>query len=451
MNDLYTIVLAAGKGTRMHSKRPKVLQTLAGKPLLSHVLESCARLSSQVFVVYGFEGDALQEAYKDAPLRWVHQSAQLGTGHAVLQVLPHLPKTGKSLILYGDVPLICPRTLKQMASIDAPLVILTAKKSDPFGLGRIVRKEGKVVGITEEKDACDKVRAIKEINSGIYCVDNALLHRYLPAISNQNAQSEYYLTDLVDLAAKDGLDIQTQEPMHLFEIEGVNDRHQLSRLERTYQRHLVDTLARDGVQFLDPMRCDIRGRLVCGVDVVIDVGAVFLGEVVLGDGVHIGAGCVICDSQIEAHSHIAPYSVITGARLGKGVQIGPFAHLRNKSHIQDGAKIGNFVETKNTQIGQNSKANHLSYLGDCQIGAGVNVGAGVITCNYDGAHKHTTWIEDGAFIGSNSALIAPIRIGTQATIGAGSTLTKDAKAQTLTLTRADTIEHTDYTRPKKED
>jgi bifunctional UDP-N-acetylglucosamine pyrophosphorylase/glucosamine-1-phosphate N-acetyltransferase len=452
MTQLTTLILAAGKGTRMKSTKPKVLQTLAGKPLLQHVLNTANQLSSEKnIVVYGFGGDQVKTAFTGVEIRWVEQAEQLGTGHAVKVALSELPHDGKSLILYGDVPLIQQSTLEKLiAANTSGMAMLTLTVDNPFGLGRIVRdRNGKVLAIVEQKDATDEQKAICEINSGIYAVDNALLHKYLPKLENNNAQGEYYLTDIVKMAVADGIDIATIQPDFDFEIEGVNDRGQLANLERIYQSHLVENLQVHGVQFADPSRVDIRGTLTCGQDVFIDVNVVFEGAVTLGDSVYIEAGCVIRDSQIGNASHIKPYCVIDQSQIGAGVDIGPFAHLRPATVLSDNAKVGNFVETKKSTIGKGSKVNHLTYIGDAQIGDNVNVGAGTITCNYDGVNKFKTVIEDNAFIGSNSSLVAPVTIGKGATIGAGSVITKAAPEEKLTVTRAKQTTIDSWQRPVK--
>lgn len=452
MTQLTTLILAAGKGTRMKSTKPKVLQTLAGKPLLQHVLNTANQLSSEKnIVVYGFGGDQVKTAFTGVEIHWVEQAEQLGTGHAVKVALSELPHDGKSLILYGDVPLIQQSTLEKLiAANTSGMAMLTLTVDNPFGLGRIVRdRNGKVLAIVEQKDATDEQKAICEINSGIYAVDNALLHKYLPKLENNNAQGEYYLTDIVKMAVADGIDIATIQPDFDFEIEGVNDRGQLANLERIYQSHLVENLQVHGVQFADPSRVDIRGTLTCGQDVFIDINVVFEGDVTLGDSVYIEAGCVIRDSQIGNASHIKPYCVIDQSQIGAGVDIGPFAHLRPATVLSDNAKVGNFVETKKSTIGKGSKVNHLTYIGDAQIGDNVNVGAGTITCNYDGVNKFKTVIEDNAFIGSNSSLVAPVTIGKGATIGAGSVITKAAPEEKLTVTRAKQTTIDSWQRPVK--
>ncbi|WP_049236943.1 bifunctional UDP-N-acetylglucosamine diphosphorylase/glucosamine-1-phosphate N-acetyltransferase GlmU [Moraxella canis] len=448
---LHTIILAAGKGTRMKSSRPKVLQTLAGKALVQHVLDTCTQIQADgTILIYGFGGEMVKEALSAYPITFAEQTQQLGTGHAVKMAIPHLPKEGKSLILYGDVPLTQADTLQNLVKANTGgISMLTLNVEHPFGLGRIVRDQGKVVAIVEEKDADAQQKLITEINSGIYCVDNALLHKYLPMLTNDNAQGEYYLTDIVKLAVKDGIKIATIEPEFGFEIEGVNDRIQLANLERAFQSHQVYQLQLAGVQFADPSRVDIRGTLTCDQDVFIDINTVFVGDVHLGEGVRIDAGNVITNSRIGNQTHIKAHCVIDDSMIGQHVAIGPFAHLRPKTVLADDVKIGNFVETKKTTVGVGSKINHLSYAGDSVIGQDVNVGAGVITCNYDGVNKFTTTIGDRAFIGSNSSLVAPVTIGSDATIGAGSVITKDAQENALTLARAKQATITGWSRPTK--
>lgn len=453
---LSLIILAAGKGTRMKSAKPKVLQTLAGKPLLAHVLQTSQTLQPQnTFIVYGFEGEQVkqdvQNRFTDLTIHWSEQSEQLGTGHAVLMTLSDLPKTGNSLILYGDVPLTQAATLQKLTEKNPTgISILTMTVEDPTGLGRIKRnQDGQITAIVEQKDANPEELAIHEINSGIYCIDNQILHKYIPKIQNNNAQNEYYLTDLIKLAVADGIEIDSIQPQFSFEIAGVNDRTQLADLERTYQAHQVKILQDQGVQFADPMRVDIRGDLKVGKDVFIDTNVIFEGDCTLGDNVYIESGCIITDSQIGNATHLKPYCVITNSKIGAGVDVGPFAHLRPQTELGDRSKIGNFVETKKAKIGTASKVNHLSYIGDANLGENVNIGAGTITCNYNGAQKHLTQIEDNAFIGSNTSLIAPVKIGKGATIGAGSTITKDVNDNALALTRAEQTQKDNWQRPNK--
>ena len=449
---LTTIILAAGKGTRMQSAKPKVLQTLADKPLLSHVLDTCQSVNvDKTIVVYGFGGDQVQQAMTNYELTWVEQAEQLGTGHAVKVTLPELPTEGKSLILYGDVPLVSAKTLTRLKQANVEgMSMLTLTVDNPFGLGRIKRDDnGNITAIVEQKDASEEEQAICEINSGIYCVDNALLHKYLPNLSNDNAQQEYYLTDIVKMAVADGIAIAAIEPDYEFEIEGVNNRQQLASLERSWQAKLVEDLQVQGVQFADPNRVDIRGEVTVGQDVFIDINVVLKGKVNLGSNVTIEAGCIIKDTRIGNNVHVKPYCVFDEAEVGDEASIGPFAHLRPKTVLANKTRLGNFVEIKKSYIGEGSKVNHLSYVGDAKIGAGVNFGAGAITCNYDGINKHETVVGDNAFIGTNASLVAPVTIGHTATIGAGSVITKNVEDKALALGRGRQVQKDNYQRPEK--
>lgn len=449
---LTTIILAAGKGTRMQSAKPKVLQTLADKPLLAHVLDTCQSVNvDKTIVVYGFGGDQVQQAMQDYDLTWVEQTEQLGTGHAVKVTLPELPTEGKSLILYGDVPLVSAKTLTRLKEANVEgMSMLTLTVNNPFGLGRIKRDEqGNIVAIVEQKDASEEEQAIREINSGIYCVDNALLHKYLPNLSNDNAQQEYYLTDIVKMAVADGIAITAIEPDYEFEIEGVNNRQQLASLERSWQAKLVEDLQIQGVQFADPNRVDIRGEVTVGQDVFIDINVALKGKVSLGNNVTIEAGCIIKDTSIADKVHVKPYCVFDEAQVGEEATIGPFAHLRPQSVLAKKTRLGNFVEIKKSHIGEGSKVNHLSYVGDAQLGAGVNFGAGAITCNYDGVNKHQTIVGDNAFIGTNACLVAPVNVGNTATIGAGSVITKNVEDKALAIGRGRQVQKDNYQRPVK--
>ena len=453
---LSVIILAAGKGTRMQSAKPKVLQTLAGKPLLGHVLTTCHDLAvDKTIVVHGFGGEQVQEHinahYGHLPIDWVAQTEQLGTGHAVKVTLSELPTDGQSLILYGDVPLVSAETLDNLQRANSEgMSMLTLTVDNPFGLGRIKRDDtGRIVAIVEQKDASEEERAIQEINSGIYCVDNALLHKYLPKLSNDNAQEEYYLTDIVKMAVADGIVIAAIEPKDDFEIEGVNNRQQLACLERTWQGKMIHDLQVAGVQFADPARVDIRGSVTAGQDVFVDANVIFEGDCVLGDNVYIEAGCVIKHTSIGNACHLKPYCVIDHAHIEAGVTIGPFVNLRPDTHLAKNSRIGNFVEIKKSSIGEGSKVNHLSYIGDASVGANVNVGAGVITCNYDGVNKSVTQIKDNAFIGSNASLVAPVTIGQTATVAAGSVITKDVDDHALAFGRARQVDKANYQRPSK--
>lgn len=450
--DLNVVILAAGKGTRMRSSLPKVMQPLAGKPLLAHVLHAARELGSErPVVVYGHGADAVQTAFSGEAIDWVLQAEQKGTGHAVQVALPVLPPQGRTLILYGDVPLISVTTLQHLidaASADS-LALLTVTLSDPNGYGRIVRENGEVVRIVEQKDASAEELAITEVNTGILCVSNDKLHDWLPQLRNSNAQGEYYLTDLIGMAAASGIRINAVHPDTRWEVEGVNDKLQLATLERVWQRAQADQLMRAGVTVLDPARLDIRGHLAHGQDVTLDVGVIIVGHVVLGDGVRVGAGCILKDCSIGAGTEIRPYSLIDEASVGANAVIGPYARLRPGTELDDEVHIGNFVEVKKTRMGVGSKANHLAYLGDAVIGRHVNIGAGTITCNYDGVNKHTTEIGDDAFIGTNNSLVAPVSIGAGATTGAGSTISKAVPDGQLAVGRALQKTIAGWQRPEK--
>ncbi|WP_343597859.1 bifunctional UDP-N-acetylglucosamine diphosphorylase/glucosamine-1-phosphate N-acetyltransferase GlmU [Acinetobacter sp.] len=446
------IILAAGKGTRMRSQLPKVLQPLAGQPLLGHVIHTAKQLQAKnIITIFGHGGDLVQQAFKNEQIEWVEQAEQLGTGHAVQMTLPVLPQHGTSLILYGDVPLVHQETLEKLlhATAQTGIGMITLNVTDPTGYGRIVRENGKIQAIVEHKDATDAQRQIQEINTGIYCVSNAKLHKWLPRLSNNNAQGEYYLTDIVAMAVADGLEIASIHPELAFEVEGVNDRIQLAALEREYQAQQALELMRQGVTFSDPKRFDLRGSLKVGQDVRIDINVIIEGDCELGNNVEIGAGCILKNTKIAAGTKVQPYSIFDSAVVGENTQIGPFARLRPGAKLANDVHIGNFVEVKNSSIGLGSKANHFTYLGDAEVGAGSNIGAGTITCNYDGVNKHKTIIGDAAFIGSNSSLVAPIQIGNGATVGAGSVITRDVPENTLAFERAQQIEKANYQRPQK--
>ncbi len=450
---LNVVILAAGKGTRMKSDLPKVLHPLAGRPLLGHVLAAADTLSPEkICVVYGHGGEALPKAIARDELAWAMQEPQLGTGHAVQQALPHLDPEAICLILYGDVPLTRPETLQQLPLIarEGAIALLTVRLANPAGYGRIVRNaRGQVERIVEHKDATPEELAIDEVNTGILCLPVAKLAGWLARLGNDNAQGEYYLTDVIGMAAAEGEKVIPCHPAAEWEVLGVNSRQQLAELERMHQHNVAEALMLQGVTLIDPARIDVRGSLECGRDVLIDVNCVFEGQVSLGDGVKIGANCVLKDVNLAAGVELQPFCHLDGAKVGADARIGPFSRLRPGTELGEKARVGNFVEIKNSQIGFNSKVNHLSYVGDATVGRKVNIGAGTITCNYDGANKHRTVIEDDVFIGSDTQLVAPVTVGQGATIGAGTTLTKDAPAGQLTLSRAKQITLPGWQRPVK--
>jgi len=447
------VILAAGQGKRMLSDLPKVLQPLAGKPLLTHVLETAKSLRPDgLHVVYGHGGDLVREQLAAQPVNWVLQAEQLGTGHAVAQAMPSIPDDHHVLILYGDVPLVQRATLESLLSQCGPqsVALLTVALADPTGYGRVIRDgAGNVVRIVEQKDANTKERAISEINTGLMAVPARSLRRWLAALKNDNAQGEYYLTDIIVMAARDGMRINAAIARTEAEVLGVNDKVQLAQLEATLRAERARELMLAGATIADPARIDIRGEVQVGRDVFIDVNAVFVGQVVLGDRVRIGPNCYLKDCRIEADTEIHPNCVIDRSTIGPRASIGPFARLRPDSVLHEEVHIGNFVEVKKSEIGARSKANHLTYLGDATVGSGVNVGAGTVTVNYDGANKWRTEIGDNAFIGSGSMLVAPVKVGANANTGAGSTITKDAPEGKLTVARARQVTIDGWQRPKK--
>ncbi len=449
---LHVVILAAGQGTRMRSKLPKVLQPLGNRPLLTHVAETAFELDpSRVHVIYGHGGEHVQQRVGYLQVNWVEQAEQKGTGHAVQQAMPHIPDTAQVLVLYGDVPLTTAKTLKSLIrAAGAGVALLTIELDDPAGYGRILRDgSGRITGIIEQNDANDAQRAIREINTGLLSCPAKALRTWLTRLKSDNTQGEYYLTDIIALAVADGMPVTSVHTDDPFEVMGVNDRAQLAELERVYQRRQATTLMKRGLMLKDPARFDLRGALDFGRDCSIDVNVVIEGEVKLGDDVTIGPYCWLRDCEIGNGSHILPHSVLDRAKLGERCHVGPFARLRPGTELADHARIGNFVEVKKSTIGAGSKVNHLAYVGDTEVGSEVNIGAGVITCNYDGANKHQTFIGDGAFIGSDVQLVAPVRIGAGATIGAGSTITKDAPAEKLTLSRAKQTTLESWQRPQK--
>ncbi|WP_261885053.1 bifunctional UDP-N-acetylglucosamine diphosphorylase/glucosamine-1-phosphate N-acetyltransferase GlmU [Vibrio pomeroyi] len=446
------VILAAGKGTRMYSNTPKVLHTLAGKPMVKHVIDTCNGLGAQnIHLVYGHGGDQMKATLAEESVNWALQAEQLGTGHAVDQASAHFADDEKVLVLYGDVPLISPETIENLldAQPNGGIALLTVVLDNPMGYGRIIRRNGPVVAIVEQKDATDEQKLIREINTGVMVATGGDLKRWLSGLSNDNAQGEYYLTDVIAAAHDEGRAVEAVHPVSPIEVEGVNDRSQLARLERAYQAEQADKLLKQGVMLRDPSRFDLRGELQCGMDVEIDTNVIIEGSVSIGDNVVIGTGCVLKDCEIDDNTIVRPYSVIEGATVGEDCTVGPFTRLRPGADMRNNSHVGNFVEVKNTRLGEGSKANHLTYLGDAEIGQRVNVGAGAITCNYDGANKFKTIIGDDVFVGSDSQLIAPVTIGNGATVGAGSTVTRDVSENELVISRAKERKIADWQRPKK--
>lgn len=446
------VILAAGMGKRMQSALPKVLHPLAGKSLLAHVIDTARTLSpSRLCVVYGHGGDMVPQRLEAPDIVFVKQDPQLGTGHAVMQAVPHLADDMPTLVLYGDVPLTKASSLQRLLDIAGgnKLSVLTVNLDNPAGYGRIVREQGSIARIVEQKDATEAERAICEVNTGIMVVPTAKLKQWLATLSNDNAQREYYLTDIVARAVADAVPVVSAQPEAVWETLGVNSKVQLAELERIHQRNVADALLEQGVTLADPTRLDVRGTLRCGRDVSIDVGCVFEGTVELGDNVTIGAHCVIMNARIADGANIKPFCHIDGAMVGAGSIIGPYARLRPGTELAEDVHVGNFVEIKNSQVAAHSKANHLAYIGDATIGSRVNIGAGTITCNYDGVNKHRTVIEDDAFIGSDTQLVAPVRVGKGATLGAGTTLTANAPEGKLTVSRARQATIEGWKRPVK--
>lgn len=454
--DLHIVVLAAGKGSRMKSAQPKVLHKLAGKPMLEHVLDTARALNPKaIHVVVGHGAADVIESFKDYPadLNFVEQKDQLGTGHAVAQVSPYLTDNAKVLVLYGDVPLITPSSLNELLQTadEDTLALLTIDLPDPSGYGRIVRNiADEITAIVEQKDATEEQHQITEINTGFMALSSANLNEWLPKLSSDNAQGEFYLTDLVALAVSSGKEVEACHPEGPEEVQGVNDRLQLCELECWYQSQQGEKLLNQGVHLFDPNRIDIRGHLTVGQDVTIDLNCIFAGDVTLGDNVYIGPNCVITNSTIGAGTSIQANSVIEETNVGCECNIGPFARLRPGTRLGANAKVGNFVETKKADIGEGSKVNHLSYIGDANIGQNVNIGAGTITCNYDGVNKYQTNLGDGVFIGSNSSLVAPVNILEGATVGAGSVVTKDVAKEELAIARGKQRNISNWKKPTKQ-
>lgn len=450
---LHVIILAAGQGSRMKSSLPKVLHQVAGKPMLHHVMDTARTLGAEgIHGVIGHGADRVKAVTPAADVTWALQEQQLGTGHAVAQALPAVPDGAVVLVLYGDVPLINPETLVALVSrVDEnSLGLLTVDLANPDGYGRILRNEqGKVTAIVEQKDATDSQKAICEVNTGILAVTSDHLKRWLPQLSNSNAQGEYYLTDIIAMAAGEGMAIEVAQPSHEEEVQGVNNRLQLSVLERWYQRCEAERLMTEGATLADPARIDVRGDVTVGQDVLIDVNVVFEGDVVLGNNVSIGPNCVIRDARLADNVTVHANSVIEGADVAEQCQIGPFARLRSGTRLARTAKVGNFVETKKADVGEGSKINHLSYVGDATLGRNVNVGAGTITCNYDGVNKFQTVLGDNVFVGSNTALVAPVSVAADAVIGAGSTITTDVAEKDLAVARGRQRNIKGWKRPEK--
>jgi len=446
------VILAAGKGTRMYSDLPKVLHTLAGKPMVQHVIDAATGLGARhIHLVYGHGGDRLKAMLTEPSLNWVLQAEQLGTGHAMQQAAPAFADDEDILMLYGDVPLISQETLRRLrdAKPEGGIGLLTVELDNPSGYGRIVRENSAIVGIVEQKDATPEQLKISEINTGILIANGGDLKRWLAQLTNNNAQGEYYITDIIALAHQEGRQINAVHPTRVSETDGVNNRLQLATLERAYQSEQAEKLLLAGVMLRDPARFDLRGTLSHGRDVEIDVNVIIEGDVRLGDRVKIGAGCIIKNSVIGDDCEISPYSVIEDANLAADCTVGPFARLRPGSELAQAAHVGNFVEMKKASLGKGSKAGHLSYLGDAEIGANVNIGAGTITCNYDGANKSKTLIGDNVFVGSDTQLVAPVSVAAGATIAAGTTVMKDVNEASLVYNRKEQNSKADWQRPAK--
>ena len=453
---LTTVILAAGKGTRMKSSLPKVLHPIASKSLVEHVIDTAKKLSDKsINLVVGHGADEVKQHISAIEnINFIVQEQQLGTGHAVQQALPYLDDDSIALILYGDVPLIEEKTLRRLISVvdEKSLGLLTVTLKDSNGYGRIVRNDmGQVIAIVEQKDALENELLITEVNTGVMAVNASHLKEWLPQLSNKNAQGEYYLTDIIALAKSQNISINTEQPAHEWEVLGVNDRRQQAELERIYQLTLAEKLLLEGVTLIDPSRFDCRGELTVGKDVIIDINCIFKGNVSIGDNVKIGANCIIENTSIANGTEIKDHCILEGATLQENCIVGPFARLRPETVLAEQVKIGNFVETKKVNINKRSKVNHLSYVGDATLGEDVNIGAGTITCNYDGVNKHQTIIEDNVFVGSNSSLVAPLTIESGSTIGAGSTINRLVEKETLALTRAPQKTYREWLRPTKSD
>lgn len=446
------VILAAGKGTRMRSKLPKVLHKIAHKPMVQHVIDTVNGIGADnIHLIYGHGGETLKQTINEPSLNWVEQQQQLGTGHAMQIAAPHFKADEKILMVYGDVPLLSAQTLQNLLAIQPEngIGLLTIEQEDPTGYGRITRNDGEVVGIVEQKDATPEQLKIKEVNTGILVADAKDLNRWLPALSNDNAAQEYYITDIIAMAHQEGASIKTVQPEQTFEVEGVNNRLQLANLERAYQQKQAENLLLQGVMLRDPARFDLRGELSCGQDVELDINVIIQGNVTLGDGVKVGAGCILINCEIADNVEIKPNTIIEGAKVGDDCSVGPFARIRPDTVLVKDVHIGNFVEVKKSTLDEGTKCGHLSYLGDSQVGKRVNVGAGVITCNYDGANKHLTEIGDDVFVGSDCQLIAPVKIGDGATTAAGTTVVSEVPAQALTISRTKQRHINNWQRPVK--
>lgn len=452
MNKLSVVILAAGKGTRMYSDLPKVLHKVAGKPMVKHVIDTAKQLSAdQIHLIYGHGADLLKERLANEPVNWVFQAEQLGTGHAMQQAAPFFKDDENIVMLYGDAPLITKETLEKLiaAKPENGIALLTVKLDNPTGYGRIIRENGSVVAIVEQKDANPEQLKITEVNTGVMVSDGASFKKWLARLDNNNAQGEYYMTDVIGLANQDGFQVAAVTADDIMEVEGANNRLQLNALERYYQRKQAKALLLAGVSLTDPERFDLRGELVHGKDCEIDINVIIEGKVTLGNNVKIGAGAVLKNVTLHDNVEIKPYSVLEDSIIGESADVGPFARLRPGAELAAKAHVGNFVEIKKSVIGEGSKVGHLTYIGDAEVGANVNVGAGVITCNYDGANKFKTIIGDDVFVGSDSQLVAPVTIEKGATIGAGSTITKNVAENELVITRVPQRHIQGWQRPTK--
>lgn len=452
MNKLSVVILAAGKGTRMYSDLPKVLHKVAGKPMVKHVIDTAKQLSAdQIHLIYGHGADLLKARLADEPVNWVFQAEQLGTGHAMQQAAPFFKDDENIVMLYGDAPLITKETLEKLiaAKPENGIALLTVKLDNPTGYGRIIRENGSVVAIVEQKDANPEQLKITEVNTGVMVSDGASFKKWLARLDNNNAQGEYYMTDVIGLANQDGFQVAAVTAEDIMEVEGANNRLQLNALERYYQRKQAKALLLAGVSLADPERFDLRGELVHGKDCEIDINVIIEGKVTLGNNVRIGAGAVLKNVTLHDNVEIKPYSVLEDSVIGEAADVGPFARLRPGAELAAKAHVGNFVEIKKAVIGEGSKVGHLTYIGDAEVGANVNVGAGVITCNYDGANKFKTIIGDDVFVGSDSQLVAPVTIEKGATIGAGSTITKNVAENELVITRVPQRHIQGWQRPTK--